>query len=140
MQITRSFHNFFSLRLGYSIIFFSAWIGKKENINLNNLIWFVERYISWRCLWYKRYCHRKWTLWNKFKSWMRLLLFHIALIIIIIILSCHQHGYPWPVSPLLPIVHLFWQVPRATSRILTELQYIGSSWLPCFCLAMWGGP
>ena len=35
---------------------------------------------------------------------------------------------PDPLSPLVPIVHRFWQVPRATSRILTELQYVSSSW------------
>ena len=47
---------------------------------------------------------------------------------------------PDPLSPLLPIVHRFWQVLRATSRIFTELLYVGSSWSPCFCLAMWRGP
>ena len=47
---------------------------------------------------------------------------------------------PDPLSPLLPIVHRFWLVLRATSRILTELLYVGSSWSPCFCSAMWGGP
>ena len=45
---------------------------------------------------------------------------------------------PDPFSPLLPIVHHFWQVFRTTSCILTELLYVGSSWSPCFCLAMWG--
>ena len=47
---------------------------------------------------------------------------------------------PDPVSPLLPIVHRFWEVLRSTSPILTELLYVGSSWSPCFCSAMWGGP
>ena len=42
-------------------------------------------------------------------------------------------------SPLLPIVHRFWQVRRVTSRIFTELLFVGSSWSPCFCLTMWGG-
>ena len=42
--------------------------------------------------------------------------------------------------PLLPIVHRFWLVLRATSCILTELLYVGLSWLPCFCSVMWGGP
>ena len=46
---------------------------------------------------------------------------------------------PDPLSPLLPIVHCFLQVLRATPRILTELLYVGSSWSPCFCLAMWRG-
>ena len=38
---------------------------------------------------------------------------------IIIIMSCLEHGYPDPLSPLLPIVHHLGQVFRATSRILT---------------------
>ena len=45
-----------------------------------------------------------------------------------------------PLSPLLLIVHLFWQVPGATSCILTELLYVGSSWSSCFCSAIWRGP
>ena len=61
--------------------------------------------------------------------------------IIIIIMSYHQHRYPWPsLSPLIPIVHRFWQVLRATSCILTELLYVGLSLLSCFCSAIWGGP
>ena len=39
-----------------------------------------------------------------------------------------------PLSPLLSIIHHFWQVVRATSRIHTELLYVGSSWSPCFCI------
>ena len=52
--------------------------------------------------------------------------------------SCHATStdIPDPLSLLL-IVHPFWQVLRATSRILTELLYVGSSWSPCFCSAMW---
>ena len=42
---------------------------------------------------------------------------------------------PDPLSPLLPIIHRLWQVFRATSRILTELLYVCSSWLSFFCLA-----
>ena len=42
---------------------------------------------------------------------------------------------PDALSPLLPIVHRFWQ----RSRILTELLYVGSSWSSCFCSAIWGG-
>ena len=37
---------------------------------------------------------------------------------------------PYPLSPLLPIVYRLWQVFRATSRILTELLYVCSSWGP----------
>ena len=47
---------------------------------------------------------------------------------------------PDPLSPLLPIVHRLWQVFRATSRILTELLYVCSSWLSCFCSAICGDP
>ena len=37
-----------------------------------------------------------------------------------------------PLSPLLPMVHRFWQVLRATSRILKEQLYVGSSGWPAF--------
>ena len=47
---------------------------------------------------------------------------------------------PDPISPPLPIVHWFRQVFRATSRIDTELLYVGSSCSSCFCSSMWRGP
>ena len=47
---------------------------------------------------------------------------------------------PDPLSPFLLIVHRFWQVFRATSRILTELLYVGSSWPSSFCSAICGVP
>ena len=47
---------------------------------------------------------------------------------------------PDPLSPLLPIIHRFWQVFRVTSHILTQLLYVCSSWSSCFCLAICGGP
>ena len=47
---------------------------------------------------------------------------------------------PDPLSPLLPIGHRLWLVFRATSCILTQLLYVCSSWLSCFCLAICGGP
>ena len=34
----------------------------------------------WRCPWCNGYRHRKWTRQHEFKSWMRLIAFHIALI------------------------------------------------------------
>ena len=37
-----------------------------------------------------------------------------------------------PLSPLLPIVHCFWQVFRATSCILTELLYVIRAGRPTF--------
>ena len=42
--------------------------------------------------------------------------------------------------PPLHIIHRFWQVFRSTSRILTWLLYVCSSWSACFCLAICGGP
>ena len=57
-------------------------------------------------------------------------------IYIYIIISYRQHGYPWPFSPLLPIVHRLWQVFRATSRILTKLLYVCSGWSFCFYSAI----
>ena len=47
---------------------------------------------------------------------------------------------PDPLSPPLPIVHHFWQILRATPHILTELLYVGASWSPWLCSAMWRGP
>ena len=47
---------------------------------------------------------------------------------------------PDPLSPLLPIIHRFWQVFRVASRILTQLLYVCSSWSSCFCLVICGGP
>ena len=56
--------------------------------------------------------------------------------------SCHTASMdiPDPLSSLLYIVHRFWQVLRATSRILTELLDVGSNWSPSFCSGIWGGP
>ena len=56
--------------------------------------------------------------------------------------SCHaaSTAIPDPLLPLLPIVHRLWQVFRTTSRILTELLYVCSSWSSCFCSAIYGGP
>ena len=45
---------------------------------------------------------------------------------------------PDPLSPLLPIVHRLRQVFRTTSRILTQLLYVCSSWSSCFCSAICG--
>ena len=47
---------------------------------------------------------------------------------------------PDPLSPLLPIVHRFWQVFRATSRILNEQLYVCSRWSSCFSSAICWGP
>ena len=47
---------------------------------------------------------------------------------------------PDPLSSALHIVHCFWQVLRATPRIITELLYVDLSWLPWFSSAMCRGP
>ena len=55
-------------------------------------------------------------------------------------LSCRAAStdIPEPLSPLLSIIHRLWQIFRATSRILTYLLYVCSSWSSCFCLAIIG--
>ena len=60
--------------------------------------------------------------------------------IIIIIMSCYQHRHPWPSLTTIPIVHCFWFVIRAISRIGAELLYVGSKWSSCLCSSMWRGP
>ena len=50
-----------------------------------------------------------------------------------------RYDIPDPFSPPLPIVHCFQLVFRATSRIGTELLYVGSSWSSYLCSAMWRG-
>ena len=45
---------------------------------------------------------------------------------------------PGPLSPLLPIIHRLRHVFWATSRILTQLLYVCSSWSSCFCSAICG--
>ena len=74
-------------------------------------------------------------------------LYHIYLpiiytyiIIIIIIMHAISTDISDPLSPPLPNVHCFWHVLRATSRIGTELLYVGSSWSTCLCSSMWRGP
>ena len=47
---------------------------------------------------------------------------------------------PGPLSLPLPIVHCFRQVFGATSRIGTELLYVGLGQSSCFCSSTWRGP
>ena len=58
--------------------------------------------------------------------------------IYIYISSCYaiSTDIPDPLSSPLPIVHCFRQVLRATSRIATELPYVGSSWSSCLCTSI----
>ena len=46
---------------------------------------------------------------------------------------------PDSLSPFLCIVYCFRQVFRTSSRIGTELVYVGSSWSSCLCSSMWRG-
>ena len=43
-------------------------------------------------------------------------------------------------SPFLPIIHRLRQVFRVTSRVLTQLLYVGSCWSSHSCTSMCGGP
>ena len=56
--------------------------------------------------------------------------------------SCHaiSTNIPDPLSPHLPIVRCFRQILKVTSRISTELLYVGSNWTSCLCSSMWRGP
>ena len=45
-----------------------------------------------------------------------------------------------PLSPLLLIVHCFWQVFQATSSICTEVLHVCSSWTSCFYSSLWRRP
>ena len=49
-------------------------------------------------------------------------------------MSRYQHGYSWPslaISPYRPLL------TADTSRIGTELLYVGSNWTSCLCSSMW---
>ena len=54
---------------------------KNYNTEMSN---FWRSWMTWACLrrcpWCNDYRHRKWTRWHEFKSWTRLIAFHIALI------------------------------------------------------------
>ena len=47
---------------------------------------------------------------------------------------------PDRLSPFLPIIHRLRQVFRVTSRVLTQLLYVGSCWSSHSCTSMCGGP
>ena len=50
---------------------YSLWLGAVVHISFLSF---------WRCPWCNGYRRRKWTQWHEFKSWTRLIAFHIALI------------------------------------------------------------
>ena len=56
--------------------------------------------------------------------------------------SCHTTitDLPDPISPPIFIIHQSREAFKAISCIGTELLYIDSSWLSCFCSSMWRGP
>ena len=47
---------------------------------------------------------------------------------------------PDRLSPFLPIIHRLRQVFSVTSRVLTQLLYVGSCWSSHSCTSMCGGP
>ena len=67
---------------------------------------------------------------------------HTHTYIHIYISSCHAISTDIldSLSPLLPIIHCYEQILRATSHIGTELLYVISSWSSCLCTSMWRGP
>ena len=56
--------------------------------------------------------------------------------------SCHaiSKDIPDPFLSPFSIVHCFCQVLKATSRIGTELLFVGSRWSSCLCSSIWRGP
>ena len=65
-------------------LFFPFYYGVSQDSkvhNFENSLFFVDYYkVYWRCPWCNGYRRRKWTRWHEFKSWTRLIAFHIALI------------------------------------------------------------
>ena len=54
----------------------TAWMTSRERW----LNWMNGNKVKWRCLWCNCYRRRKWTRRHEFKSWTRVIAFHIALI------------------------------------------------------------
>ena len=55
-------------------------------------------------------------------------------------MSLHQHRYPRHSLATPPYRSSLLAGTQATTRILTELPYVGSRWSPCFSSAMYRGP
>ena len=60
-------------------------VGKSQVLNgqvtnYTSADWSLYRIVHWRCSWGNGYRRRKWTRRHEFKSWTRLITFHIALI------------------------------------------------------------
>ena len=66
-------------------IFCSSWIRLLSYYNSFSYYYFIplrvfHTSVSWWCPWCNGYCRRKWTWRHEFKSWTRLIAFHILLI------------------------------------------------------------
>ena len=61
---------------GSSLLFKHIWVNNENTFCLYNFI----KILLWRCPWCSSYRRRKWTQRLEFKSWTRLITFHIALI------------------------------------------------------------
>ena len=59
---------------------FSLWSAGTAKSNIRHVFYFWLSLGLWRCAWCNGYRRRKWTRWHEFKSWTRLIAFHIALI------------------------------------------------------------
>ena len=57
-----------------SIVWLCGWHGRNKNVTV-----MVPTLLT-RCPWYSCYRRRKWTRRHEFKSWTRMIAFHIALI------------------------------------------------------------
>ena len=76
--------NFLGNIITVLIISFNNWF------NIYLLLFFIISWIFFQtifivilwCLWCNGYRHRKWTRWHEFKSWTRLIAFHIALMLL----------------------------------------------------------
>ena len=71
-------HGLFSLKIKWQQISFISFM---QSISIPKVDEFVSQlHTYWRCPWCNGYRRRKWTRRHEFKSWTRLIAFHIALI------------------------------------------------------------
>ena len=114
-------------------------VNKRDRVAIENHSWQLQLVQSEQCE-QARYPRTRAVLHLDFFCVSTLLLPLVVLILTSSSCRAASTNIPDPLSPLLPIVHRLWQVFRATSRILTELLNVCSSWPSCFCPAIWGGP
>ena len=85
ITITFMFHNFFSSLARFKHLFvplfvffiFPQWSERMTKCSIQQVLLFFLTIT--RCPWCNGYHRRKWTWWYEFKSWTRLIAFHIAL-------------------------------------------------------------